>query len=62
MDLFSSIISKSNLDKRPHELPNTNFKINNVLPQTDIENEAPRLGFVGANTSNIPDLRYHQLK
>ncbi|GMC45786.1 unnamed protein product [Saccharomyces cerevisiae] len=55
MDLFSSIISKSNLDKRPHELPNTNFKINNVLPQTDIENEAPRLGFVGANTSNIPD-------
>ncbi|CAI4045785.1 Rsc58p SKDI_12G0880 [Saccharomyces kudriavzevii IFO 1802] len=55
MDLFSSIISKSNLDKRPHELPNTNFKINSVLPQTDIENEAPRLGFVGANTSNIPD-------
>ncbi|CAI4034971.1 hypothetical protein SMKI_12G1080 [Saccharomyces mikatae IFO 1815] len=55
MDLFSSIISKSNLDKRPHELPNTNFKINNILPQTDIENEAPRLGFVGANTSNIPD-------
>ncbi|QID86634.1 Chromatin structure-remodeling complex protein rsc58 [Saccharomyces pastorianus] len=55
LDLFSSIISKSNLDKRPHELPNTNFKINNVIPQTDIENEAPRLGFVGANTSNIPD-------
>ncbi|EJS42774.1 rsc58p [Saccharomyces arboricola H-6] len=55
MDLFSSIISKSNLDKRPHELPNTNFKINNVIPQTDRESEAPRLGFVGANTSNIPD-------
>ncbi|CCD24998.1 Rsc58p NDAI_0E01820 [Naumovozyma dairenensis CBS 421] len=55
LDLFSSLISKSNLDKRPHELPNSNFEINNVIPQTNVQEEAPRLGFVAANTSNIPD-------
>lgn len=54
-DLFSSSIAKSTLDERPHELPNSNFELNKVIPQTNICEEAPRLGFVAANTSNIPD-------
>lgn len=54
-DLFSSIIAKSELDHRPQELPNSNFEINKLLPQTNMFEEAPRLGFVAANTSNIPD-------
>ncbi|CCF58858.1 hypothetical protein KAFR_0F02610 [Kazachstania africana CBS 2517] len=54
-DLFSSIITRSSLDKRPVELPNSNFEINNVIPQTNLFEEAPKLGFVAANTSNIPD-------
>ena len=54
-DLFSSTIARSTLDERPHELPNSNFEINKVIPQTDMCEEAPRLGFVAANTSNIPD-------
>lgn len=54
-DLFSSIISKSALDHRPQELPNSNFEINNIIPQTNMFEEAPRLGFVAANGSNIPD-------
>lgn len=55
LDLFSSMIAKSNLDHRPQELPNSNFEINKVIPQTNICEEAPKLGFVAANTSNIPD-------
>ena len=55
LDLFSSIIAKSSLDRRAQELPNSNFEINKVIPQTDILEEAPKLGFVCANTSNIPD-------
>ncbi|CAB4257107.1 similar to Saccharomyces cerevisiae YLR033W RSC58 Component of the RSC chromatin remodeling complex [Maudiozyma barnettii] len=54
-DLFSSIISKSILDHRPQELPNSHFEINNIIPQTNLFEEAPRLGFIAANTSNIPD-------
>lgn len=54
-DLFSSIISKSVLDHRPQELPNSHFEINNVIPQTNLFEEAPRLGFLAANTSNVPD-------
>lgn len=54
-DLFSSMIAKSNLDNRPPELPNSNFEINKVIPQTNICEEAPRFGFIAANTSNIPD-------
>lgn len=54
-DLFSSIISKSVLDHRPQELPNSHFEINNIIPQTNLFEEAPRLGFLAANTSNIPD-------
>ncbi|QLL30522.1 hypothetical protein HG536_0A03400 [Torulaspora globosa] len=55
LELFSSMIAKSNLDNRPQELPNSNFEINKVIPQTNICEEAPKLGFVAANTSNIPD-------
>lgn len=55
LELFSSMISKSNLDNRPQELPNSNFEINKVIPQTNMCEEAPRLGFIAANTSNIPD-------
>lgn len=54
-DLFSSMIAKSILDNRPPELPNSNFEINKVIPQTNICEEAPRFGFIAANTSNIPD-------
>ncbi|SMN18826.1 similar to Saccharomyces cerevisiae YLR033W RSC58 Component of the RSC chromatin remodeling complex [Maudiozyma saulgeensis] len=54
-DLFSSIISKSVLDHRPQELPNSHFEINSIIPQTNLFEEAPRLGFLAANTSNIPD-------
>ncbi|KAG0668446.1 hypothetical protein C6P45_004671 [Maudiozyma exigua] len=54
-DLFSSIIFKSVLDRRPQELPNSHFEINNVIPQTNLFEEAPRLGFLAANTSNVPD-------
>lgn len=54
-ELFSSMISKSALDNRPPELPNSNFEINKVIPQTNICEEAPRFGFIAANTSNIPD-------
>lgn len=55
LELFSSMISKSNLDNRPQELPNSNFEINKIIPQTNICEEAPKLGFIAANTSNIPD-------
>lgn len=55
LELFSSTIAKSNLDNRPQELPNSNFEINKVIPQTNMCEEAPRLGFIAANTSNIPD-------
>ncbi|QLQ78087.1 hypothetical protein HG537_0A03340 [Torulaspora globosa] len=55
LELFSSMIAKSQLDNRPQELPNSNFEINKVIPQTNICEEAPKLGFVAANTSNIPD-------
>lgn len=55
MDLFSSVISKSPLDHRVRELPNNNFEINKIIPQTNFFEEAPRLGFMAANTSNIPD-------
>ena len=55
MDLFSSIIFKSPLDHRVRELPNNNFDINKIIPQTNLFEEAPRLGFMAANTSNIPD-------
>lgn len=54
-DLFSSIINKSLLDHRPQELPNSNFEINNIIPQTNLLEDAPKLGFIAANTSNIPD-------
>ncbi|CCE64107.1 hypothetical protein TPHA_0G02700 [Tetrapisispora phaffii CBS 4417] len=54
-ELFSSIIGKSILDNRPRELPNNDFEINKIMPQTNIREEAPRLGFIAANTSNIPD-------
>lgn len=54
-DLFSSIISRSVLDRRPQELPNSNFEINNIIPQTNLLEDAPKLGFIAANTSNIPD-------
>lgn len=54
IDLFSSTIAKSQLDQRQHELPNKNFEIAKVVPQTG-HNLAPRLGFLAANTSNIPD-------
>lgn len=55
LDLFSSVISKSSLDRRPQELPNSNFEINKVILQSNMCEDAPRLGFVAANTSNIPD-------
>lgn len=55
MDLFSSIIAKSSLDHRVRELPNNNFEINKIIPQTNLFEEAPRLGFMAANTSTIPD-------
>lgn len=55
LELFSSTIAKSSLDSRPKELPNSNFEINKIVPQTNLFEEAPRLGFVAANTSNIPD-------
>lgn len=55
MELFSSLIERSEIDYRPHELPNSNFEINKVLPQTNVSEQAPRLGFLAANTSGIPD-------
>ncbi|KAL3232651.1 Chromatin structure-remodeling complex protein RSC58 [Nakaseomyces bracarensis] len=55
MELFSSIIERSEIDYRPHELPNSNFEINKIIPQTNVSEEAPRLGFLAANTSGIPD-------
>ncbi|AQZ12936.1 RSC58 (YLR033W) [Zygosaccharomyces parabailii] len=55
LDLFSSVISKSCLDRRPQELPNSNFEINKVILQSNMCEDAPRLGFIAANTSNIPD-------
>ncbi|EDO18860.1 hypothetical protein Kpol_1023p29 [Vanderwaltozyma polyspora DSM 70294] len=54
-ELFSSVIAKSILDNRPREVPNSNFEINKIIPQTNMREEAPKLGFVAANTSNIPD-------
>ncbi|SCU96916.1 LAME_0F17876g1_1 [Lachancea meyersii CBS 8951] len=54
LDLFSSTISKSQLDRRPTEAPNSSFETNKVIPQTGDE-IAPKLGFLGANVSNIPD-------
>ncbi|SCU99681.1 LAMI_0G00144g1_1 [Lachancea mirantina] len=54
MDLFSSIISKSQLDYRVTDLPNSSFTVNRLIPQ-DPEEEAPMLGFLAANTSSIPD-------
>lgn len=55
LDLFSSIITRSHLETRPQELPNSNFEINNVIAQTNLEQDSPKLGFLAANTSNIPD-------
>ena len=55
MDLFSSLLAKSALDQRPRELPNNNFEVNKVIPQTNLREQAPKLGFIAANTSNIPD-------
>lgn len=55
MDLFSSIIDKSVLDERTKELPNSNFEITNIVTQSEPLQDAPRLGFMAANTSNIPD-------
>ncbi|SCU87117.1 LADA_0E02102g1_1 [Lachancea dasiensis] len=54
MDLFSSTISKSQLDHRPTEAPNSKFLLNKVIPQIGDE-IAPKLGFLAANVSNIPD-------
>ncbi|CAR25820.1 ZYRO0A08866p [Zygosaccharomyces rouxii] len=54
-ELFSSIIGKSSLDRRPQELPNSNFEINKIILQSNMCEDAPRLGFVAANTSNVPD-------
>lgn len=54
-DLFTSILQKSSLDMRPEELPNSNFEMVKLLPQSSMIDEAPMLGFVAANTSNIPD-------
>lgn len=53
-ELFSSTISKSSLDKRPVDLPNNNFELVKLLPQTG-KLLSNKLGFVAANTSNIPD-------
>ncbi|CCK68263.1 Rsc58p KNAG_0A06010 [Huiozyma naganishii CBS 8797] len=55
MDLFTSVINKSSLDHRPRELPDKNFEVNKIIPQANPFEEAPRLGFIAANTSNIPD-------
>lgn len=55
LDLFSSMINKSDLDRRPQELPNSNFEINKIILQSNMCEDAPRLGFVAANTSNVPD-------
>lgn len=55
LELFSSIIGKSSLDRRPQELPNSNFEINKIILQSNMCEDAPRLGFVAANTSNVPD-------
>lgn len=55
LELFSSTIERSEIDYRPHELPNSNFEINKVIPQTSLLDEAPKLGFLAANTSGIPD-------
>ncbi|AMD21766.1 HFL090Cp [Eremothecium sinecaudum] len=53
-DLFSSTISTSQLNQRPLDLPNSNFEVTKVIPQ--IGNYlSNKLGFVAANTSNIPD-------
>ncbi|CUS22865.1 LAQU0S07e01882g1_1 [Lachancea quebecensis] len=54
LDLFSSTISKSQLDHRTTEPPNSSFVSNKIVPQTGNE-IAPKLGFVAANVSNIPD-------
>lgn len=54
LDLFSSTISKSQLDHRVTEPPNSSFVSNKIVPQAGNE-IAPKLGFVAANVSNIPD-------
>lgn len=53
-DLFSSTSSKSLLDSRPVDPPNSSFIVNKIIPQVGDE-LAPKLGFVAANVSNIPD-------
>lgn len=52
--LFSSVISRSSLDKRPKEVPHEEMHIVKILPQASSQ-PANRLGFVAANTSHIPD-------
>ncbi|SCU92568.1 LAFA_0F11452g1_1 [Lachancea sp. 'fantastica'] len=54
LDLFTSTISKSQLDHRSTEAPNSSFELNKVIPQAGDE-IAPKLGFLAANVSNIPD-------
>ncbi|SCV05220.1 LANO_0H02696g1_1 [Lachancea nothofagi CBS 11611] len=54
LDLFSSTTSKSQLDHRSTEAPNSSFVLNKVIPQTG-DDVAPKLGFLAANVSNIPD-------
>ncbi|AET40473.1 Rsc58p Ecym_6075 [Eremothecium cymbalariae DBVPG len=53
-DLFSSTISSSQLDQRPPDLPNSNFEVTKIIPQTG-SRLSNKLGFIAANTSNIPD-------
>ncbi|AEY97907.1 FAFR223Wp [Eremothecium gossypii FDAG1] len=53
-DLFSSTISSSPLDERPPDLPNSNFEVTKIIPHTGLH-LSNKLGFVAANTSNIPD-------
>lgn len=52
--LFSSVITRSVLDQRPKEVPYEECEIVKIIPQATSQ-PANRLGFVAANTSNVPD-------
>lgn len=52
--LFSSVITRSTLDQRPREVPHEECKVVKIIPQATSQ-PANRLGFVAANTSNVPD-------